>query len=104
MFRSPDLNRTALKVKRSFYDMIFELSDPPFIRRNWREFMPKSLIECLPEIVAEGKKEVQRCLERIESQNKITLQTNEYVLPAKDRSGFSYGLSVERQGGNWKTV
>lgn len=102
MFRSPDLNRTALKVKRSFYDMIFELSDPPFIRRNWREFMPKSLIECLPEIVAEGKKEVQRCLERIESQNKITLQTNEYVLPAKDRSGFSYGLSVERQGGNWK--
>ena len=102
MFRSPDLNRTALKVKRSFYDMIFELSDPPFIRRNWREFMPKSLIECLPEIVAEGKKEVQRCLERIESQNKITLQTNEYVLPAKDRSGFSYGLSVERRGGNWK--
>lgn len=64
--------------------------------------MPKSLIERLPEIVAEGKKEVQRCLERIESQNKITLQTNEYVLPAKDRSGFSYGLSVERQGGNWK--
>lgn len=64
--------------------------------------MPKSLIECLPEIVAEGKKEVQRCLERIESQNKITLQTNEYVLPAKDRSGFSYGLSVERQGGEWK--
>lgn len=64
--------------------------------------MPKSLIERLPEIVAEGKKEVQRCLERIESQNKITLQTNEYVLPAKDRSGFSYGLSVERQGGEWK--
>lgn len=64
--------------------------------------MPKSLIERLPEIVAEGKKEVQRCLERIESQNKITLQTNEYVLPAKDRSGFSYGLSVERQSGEWK--
>lgn len=64
--------------------------------------MPKSLIERLPEIVAEGKKAVQRCLERIESQNKITLQTNEYVLPAKDRSGFSYGLSVERQGGDWK--
>lgn len=64
--------------------------------------MPKSLIERLPEIVAEGKKEVQRCLERIESQNKITLQTNEYVLPAKDRSGFSYGLSVEKQGGDWK--
>ncbi|MBR4127825.1 MAG: site-specific DNA-methyltransferase [Alphaproteobacteria bacterium] len=64
--------------------------------------MPKSLIERLSEIVAEGKKEVQRCLERIESQNKITLQTNEYVLPAKDRSGFSYGLSMERQGGDWK--
>lgn len=64
--------------------------------------MPKSLIERLPEIVAEGKKAVQRCLERIESQNKITLQTNEYVLPAKDRSGFSYRLSNALQDTEWK--
>lgn len=50
--------------------------------------MPKSLIEYLPEIVAEGKREVARLLERTESANKLTLQTNEYVLPAKDKSGL----------------
>lgn len=50
--------------------------------------MPKSLIEYLPEIVTEGKREVARLLERTESANKLTLQTNEYVLPAKDKSGL----------------
>lgn len=50
--------------------------------------MPKSLIEYLPEIVAEGKREVAWLLERTESANKLTLQTNEYVLPAKDKSGL----------------
>ena len=43
--------------------------------------MAESLIELLPKIVAEGKKEVEKIFERLESNNKITLQTNEYVLP-----------------------
>lgn len=52
--------------------------------------MAKSLIELLPEIVSEGKKEVERIFERLESTNKITLQTNEYVLPvAKDKNLFT---------------
>ena len=52
--------------------------------------MAKSLIELLPEIVSEGKKEVERIFERLESANKITLQTNEYVLPvAKDKNLFT---------------
>lgn len=43
----------------------------------------KSLIEELPKIVAEGKKEVAKILENLEGRHKITLQTNEYVLPVE---------------------
>ncbi|MDE5615561.1 MAG: site-specific DNA-methyltransferase [Alphaproteobacteria bacterium] len=53
--------------------------------------MPKSLIEMLPDIVAAGKKEVERILARAQSDNKMLLQTNEYVLPARDESGLFRG-------------
>ena len=39
-----------------------------------------SLIEELPKFVAEGKKEVERILDRLASPQKLTLQTNELVL------------------------
>ncbi len=50
-----------------------------------------SLIFELPKIVEEGKKEAERILERISSQSKLALQTNELVLPAKDVSGLFKG-------------
>jgi len=53
--------------------------------------MSVSLIEELPKIVAEGKKEVERVLERLASPQKLTLQTNELVLPSKDVSGLFRG-------------
>ena len=46
--------------------------------------MPKSLLEQLPEIVANGRKEAERILEGIENRHRVTLQTREWVLPAKD--------------------
>ena len=46
--------------------------------------MPKSLLEQLPEIVANGRKETERILEAIESRHRVSLQTREVVLPAKD--------------------
>ena len=52
--------------------------------------MPSLIFE-LPKIVEEGKKEAERILERISSQNKLILQTNELVLPAKDVSGLFKG-------------
>lgn len=57
--------------------------------------MAESLIEQLPKIVAEGKKEVERILERISSPHKLTLQTNEFVLPCKDISGLYRGKIPE---------
>ncbi len=46
--------------------------------------MSKSLLEQLPEIVAEGRKEASRILEGLENRHRVTLQTREWVLPAKD--------------------
>jgi adenine specific DNA methylase Mod len=53
--------------------------------------MAKSLIEELPRIAAEGRKEAQAVLERLSSGTHIGLQTNELVLPRKDVSGLFRG-------------
>jgi len=67
--------------------------------------MGLSLIEELPKIVAEGKKEVERILERISSPHKLTLQTNEFVLPCKgtnrDFSEGRYPISSLRLRNTW---
>ena len=54
----------------------------------------KSLIEELPKIVAEGKKEVAKILENLESGHQITLQTNEYVLPV-EKGNLLYQKPIE---------
>jgi site-specific DNA-methyltransferase (adenine-specific)/adenine-specific DNA-methyltransferase len=63
--------------------------------------MPESLIEQLPKIVAEGKKEVEKILERLSGPNKLALQTNEYVLPSKDKSGLFRGEIKELNEQEW---
>lgn len=63
--------------------------------------MRESLIELLPKIVAEGKKEVEKIFERLESNNKITLQTNEYVLPVIKDHNFFTGEYKEINEQNW---
>ena len=44
----------------------------------------KSLLEQLPGIVAEGKREAERVMERAESNVRLGLQTRELVIPSKD--------------------
>jgi adenine specific DNA methylase Mod len=56
--------------------------------------MPNSLIEELPKIVAQGKKEAQRILDGLSKSNRITLQTNELVLPTKATGGY-FGQPVK---------
>jgi adenine-specific DNA-methyltransferase len=46
--------------------------------------MNKSLLEQLPQIVAEGRKQAERILESLDSRNRVGLLTREWVLPAKD--------------------
>lgn len=63
--------------------------------------MTESLIEQLPKIVADGKKEVERIMERLDSPNKITLQTNEYVLPVRKEANLFQGQYQNLDGQNW---
>lgn len=71
--------------------------------------MAKSLIEELPRIVNEGRREAQLIMERLSSGTQIGLQTNELVLPSKDVSGLFKGSSPQIPnafnnavgGGNW---
>lgn len=46
--------------------------------------MTKSLLEQLPTIVAEGKREAERIMERLERAQRIGLQTRELVIPSRD--------------------
>lgn len=61
-----------------------------------------SLIYQLPKIVDEGKKEVERILDRISGPNRMTLQTNEFVLPSKDATGLFAGRNEKEINEEWK--
>lgn len=58
--------------------------------------MPKSLIEQLPDIVKEGRKQAERILESIESRHRVSLQTREVVLPARDSKAQDW-ISQQRR-------
>jgi adenine-specific DNA-methyltransferase len=51
--------------------------------------MKDSLIEELPKIVDRGKKEAQKLLDGLSKSQRITLQTNELVLPTKAKGGLA---------------
>lgn len=50
--------------------------------------MAKSLLEQLPEIVKNGKRQAQQILEQLEGQNRVSLQTRELVVPSRDTSAL----------------
>ncbi len=60
--------------------------------------MPKSLLEQLPDIVAQGRKEAEKILEGIESRHRVSLQTREVVLPAKDSAVQDWVTAQKRSG------
>lgn len=61
----------------------------------------KSLIYELPRIVEQGKREAQKILERISSNTRIGLQTNELVLPNKDDGMYS-GIIPQVGNDEWR--
>jgi adenine specific DNA methylase Mod len=60
-----------------------------------------SLIYELPKIIDEGKKEVEKILERLSGSNKISLQTNEVVLPSKDSDTLWSGHLPKDENKDW---
>lgn len=63
--------------------------------------MKNSLIFELPKIVEEGRREVEEILGRLSGVNKLGLQTNELVLPAKDTAGLFKGQLPEVNEKEW---
>ena len=63
--------------------------------------MSNSLIEELPKIVKRGKREAQKILEGLSDENRLTLQTNEMVLPSKDESGYFKGKTEDIAENRW---
>ena len=59
--------------------------------------MPKSLLEQLPEIVANGRRQAEKILESLESRHRVSLQTREWVLPSKDSSATDWIQGAHRQ-------
>ena len=59
--------------------------------------MAKSLLEQLPDIVAKGRQQAEKILESLESKQRISLQTREWVLPSKDSVSDDWIQANERQ-------
>ena len=76
-----------------------EKSDPTQKGGNGQR---KSLIEELPKIVERGKREAQRILDGLSKTQRITLQTNELVLPTKAIGGLTKftGQAVKKADNN----
>lgn len=48
--------------------------------------MSKSLLEQLPKIVADGKRQAAQIIENLDSKSRVSLQTRELVIPSRDTS------------------
>ena len=59
--------------------------------------MAKTLLEQLPEIVAKGRKQAEQILESLEGKHRVSLQTREWVLPAKDTAIDDWIYNQQRQ-------
>ena len=60
--------------------------------------MKKSLLEQLPQIVAEGERKAEQILEGLDGRYKVRLQTNEMVIPSKKSNWQDLFKSVEQRG------
>lgn len=59
--------------------------------------MSRSLLEELPGIVREGRKEAERILEALEGRHRVRLQTREWVLPSKDTASADWIAQAARR-------
>jgi adenine-specific DNA-methyltransferase len=59
--------------------------------------LSKSLLEQLPEIVKEGRRQAERILESLEGRHRVRLQTREWVLPSKDAAAADWIAQAQRR-------
>src|SRR5690606_12345458 len=59
--------------------------------------MPKSLLEQLPKIVAEGRQLAERILESLETRHRVRLQAREWVLPSREAEATDWIAQAPRR-------
>lgn len=59
--------------------------------------MKKSLLEQLPQIVAEGKRRAEQILVGLDGRYRVRLQTNEMVIPSRESNWQDLFKSVEQR-------
>lgn len=64
----------------------------------------KSLLELLPSIVTEGKREAERVMERAESNYRLGLQTRELVIPGRDTVSKELNFSSASQNAEYPSL
>ena len=82
--------------------MVDSLGEKVEVTEKSKNFQKRSLIEQLPKIVEKGKREAQKILDGLSKSQRITLQTNELVLPTKAIGGLTKftGQAVKTQENN----
>ncbi len=82
--------------------MVDSLEEKVEVTEKSKNGQKKSLIEELPKIVEKGKREAQKILDGLSKSQRITLQTNELVLPTKAIGGLTKftGQAVKTQENN----
>lgn len=68
---------------------------------KWSDDVSNSLIEELPKIIRRGRKEANKILEGLSDDSRLTLQTNELVLPSKDEAGYFVNPVKETSEDQW---
>lgn len=54
-----------------------------------------SIIDMLPEVVKEGRREAKRILDGLSNSSRISLQTNELVYPNPEQAQLAIGANTE---------
>jgi adenine specific DNA methylase Mod len=91
-----------LSKKIMVFIMVDSLGEKAEVTEKSKNGQKRSLIEELPKIVEKGKREAQKILDGLSKSQRITLQTNELVLPTKAIGGLTKftGQAVKTQENN----
>jgi adenine specific DNA methylase Mod len=91
-----------LSKKIMVFIMVDSLGEKAEVNEKSKNGQKRSLIDELPKIVEKGKREAQKILDGLSKSQRITLQTNELVLPTKAIGGLTKftGQAVKTQENN----
>jgi adenine-specific DNA-methyltransferase len=103
LYDTLDVQASAKDCRAISYDMVLnscaargQVPSAAYCALGSEDRMTKSLLEQLPSIVADGKREAERIMERLEGSYRIGVQTREMVIPSKDSNWQSLFRKIDK--------